>query len=647
MLSRRHTALALSTLLWSGGLAWASGAGLRDFLDLRVVRPFELYTRALLGREPPVDPRLKLISLDDKTAASLGDNRLPAGDLVVLLRAIATARPAAILIDALFSSDSDLSVADIDALASLRDVPTRLAAGAAVSNTPIGYRTELPPSALAGNWTALSGPPVAGPGHVYGPAAAYQPIFDQIGHVVLTDTLHVAPTLSLRDGNVIPHMALLAATDRRVGPGRIEVDGVVLPVDSRGRVPIDFVTPTRLADYSMGGLLAKARAGKPIQSIKEGDVVVILLNATTGSTDFYDSPLGRIRGGHILAANVNSTLRGSWLRQIEFDWVFILLAAVLGHVVGLWARATWFWPLFGGVIAAGLAAMTFSFTYLGWVIPAAMPVIGGMVPALATYAYRRHQDSQRHMRLQLDVATAATLQRHFFPPPLVESERYELAAYYHPAEAIGGDWFAYYADRDHLTVHIGDVTGHGTPAALVASFAKGATDMIHADYAKRGAGHPPLRQVHENLNDMIRAGIGELAFMTMFSVSIDLTKGEVHYLNSGHRPGLLVSATQKGVSMFTPNESTILGLAPLKPGKARTLPLAADATLLLLSDGLIDVPKALGVHVSESRLRGQLTTGTAATMRERILKDSGLQDAAASTFVDDVTFIVLKIKSSS
>ena len=82
-----------------------------------------------------------------------------------------------------------------------------------------------------------------------------------------------------------------------------------------------------------------------------------------------------------------------------------------------------------------------------------------------------------------------------------------------------------------------DVTGHGTPAALVASFAKGATDMIYADWSKRGAGHPPLRLVHENLNDMLRSGVGELAFMTMFSVTIDLRKHEIFYLNSGHRPG--------------------------------------------------------------------------------------------------------------
>ena len=39
-----------------------------------------------------------------------------------------------------------------------------------------------------------------------------------------------------------------------------------------------------------------------------------------------------------------------------------------------------------------------------------------------------------------------------------------------PAHTVGGDWFTYAIHQDRwLHVHIGDVTGHGTAAALLAA----------------------------------------------------------------------------------------------------------------------------------------------------------------------------------
>ncbi|NRA45437.1 MAG: hypothetical protein HRU09_10835 [Oligoflexales bacterium] len=49
--------------------------------------------------------------------------------------------------------------------------------------------------------------------------------------------------------------------------------------------------------------------------VEPDDIVLILPNMYTGSTDFHSSPLGYVPGGFFIASIINSTLNGKWLDQ--------------------------------------------------------------------------------------------------------------------------------------------------------------------------------------------------------------------------------------------------------------------------------------------------------------------------------------------
>jgi sigma-B regulation protein RsbU (phosphoserine phosphatase) len=73
-------------------------------------------------------------------------------------------------------------------------------------------------------------------------------------------------------------------------------------------------------------------------------------------------------------------------------------------------------------------------------------------------------------QLAMERAAAALLERSLLPPRLPDCSGLTFAARYAPAEdrAVGGDWYdAFTLPSARLWVAIGDVAGHGLPAAVV------------------------------------------------------------------------------------------------------------------------------------------------------------------------------------
>ncbi|MBF0548794.1 MAG: SpoIIE family protein phosphatase [Candidatus Riflebacteria bacterium] len=72
-----------------------------------------------------------------------------------------------------------------------------------------------------------------------------------------------------------------------------------------------------------------------------------------------------------------------------------------------------------------------------------------------------------------DLEVARILQENIFPEKPLEQNSWEIAGMCKPTTAVGGDYFDYFEiDKRHIMFIIGDVTGHGIPAALVVAMAK-------------------------------------------------------------------------------------------------------------------------------------------------------------------------------
>ena len=102
-----------------------------------------------------------------------------------------------------------------------------------------------------------------------------------------------------------------------------------------------------------------------------------------------------------------------------------------------------------------------------------------------------------------------------------------------PASDVGGDFFdAFFADERHLFFCVGDVSGHGIPAAL---FMARAIGLIRI--AAMGTRHP--EQLLERINEQLCARNAANIFVTLFCAFLDVVSGRLVYANGGHCPPFL------------------------------------------------------------------------------------------------------------
>lgn len=161
-----------------------------------------------------------------------------------------------------------------------------------------------------------------------------------------------------------------------------------------------------------------------------------------------------------------------------------------------------------------------------------------------------------------------------------------LGVHFAPRSSVGGDF--YHVERlneDQLLLAVGDVSGHGVQAALVA-----ATALKTLRFVLRG-GATPLDIVLA-CNDELREDLLPGQFISLFLAVIDTSDNTVTAICAGHHPALLVNLAREfpvqrvgrpGMALGLGNRDTLTRM--LKPV---TLTLQTGDLLVQATDGLIE-----------------------------------------------------------
>lgn len=640
-------------MCWLLILFFSNYTGFSFFVTHRVVKSVEFSFRSFAKHDVPIDSRLKVFGLDDKTAAILGKPFLNKSEWAAVFQTLSLSKPAAILIDSLFTSDL-YEAAPID----LNHVTksTRVVTGSFLSSKEIKYRNIVPSGKIFQNGFKDSSTPAwifqREGSYIYGPSSTNLGFIDFVGHIQIMRPTSVPLLFKDRNGIVIPHVALHASTSIVPEEKGIRVDSGLIPVDNEGHTEINYLTPSAAQNRvrSLKNVITAAASGKSVSTINEGDTVLLIFNYSTANTDNIDSPFGRIPGGYVLMSLINSTLNGRWLQEINWQWPLAGAAITAGIIIGHFCPVFWFWLAVAGGSAAIASLGIGCFSFASLVVPWFFPLCHFAGSALTSYGAQRFRESRVRMYLEMEMATAAALQKNYFPSPDCSTDKYEIATFYHSADAVGGDWYTYYVyNNDFLYVHIGDVTGHGTSAALLASYAKGATDMVRHEYGKTNADFIPLEVIHTSLNNILSQADSCSGLMTMISVMINLKTGASFCLNSGHRPVLVNRVNEEKVESITSRTPYILGFREFPSEVVAGSKILADQDVLLLySDGLLDVPVSRGIRCNEKILKKVLFENGNKSVQEirSVLAATFnvVKNRPSDPFIDDVTFIVVRLK---
>jgi CheY-like chemotaxis protein len=195
--------------------------------------------------------------------------------------------------------------------------------------------------------------------------------------------------------------------------------------------------------------------------------------------------------------------------------------------------------------------------------------------ALAVEALRSY--AEEHL-------VALTLQRSLLPAALPAIPGLAMSVRYVPASdqaEVGGDFYEALAWQDKILIAIGDVQGHSLRAATVMG------ELRHALRAFANEGHPPLA-ITGLVNDVLQAYHPNV-IATLCLALLDPASGELEIVNCGHMPPLIVDGD---ATAYRGQGGLMLGL-PIHDAHVERLVLPAGATVLLITDGLVEDRRAL------------------------------------------------------
>ena len=221
---------------------------------------------------------------------------------------------------------------------------------------------------------------------------------------------------------------------------------------------------------------------------------------------------------------------------------------------------------------------------------------------------RRHAADRRTARAEAarrarELDEAREIQRGLLPQALPTVDGWEVAAACEPAEVVGGDTFdVIQIDRHRLGLSLGDASGKGVPAALLASNLQAAVRSAAGRLLEPA---DLCAHVNRALCDSMTGG----HFITFFYGVLDTTSGELRYCNAGHLPPILASADGRLARLET--GGMVLGIAAEAAYREGTVALGRGDRLLIYTDGLTEARSPDGEEFAEDGLRRALAETSA------------------------------------
>ena len=225
------------------------------------------------------------------------------------------------------------------------------------------------------------------------------------------------------------------------------------------------------------------------------------------------------------------------------------------------------------------------------------------------------------------------------PEILPQLPGYDFGAQIVPMSSVGGDFYDFIPLDDHLLgIAIGDVSGHGVPAALFMALT---VTLLRAEACHHCVPREVLRGVNRQLLSLNREGM----FVTVLYGVLDATTGKFTYTRAGHEPPMFCSASgELTVPKLGPGR--VLGLFDDLPLAEYAIDLAQGSTLVLYTDGVTEAVDRQQELYGEERL-GQTVyanrTVPAQAVCGRVVESVAAHSGALGQH-DDVTVVTVQVK---
>jgi serine phosphatase RsbU (regulator of sigma subunit) len=254
----------------------------------------------------------------------------------------------------------------------------------------------------------------------------------------------------------------------------------------------------------------------------------------------------------------------------------------------------------------------------------------------------RHDQEVRQQLLEAEyrrktdeLEEARRFQLSLLPRELPEHPAYEVAVSMRTATEVGGDYYDFRVALDGaLVAAVGDATGHGAKAGTMVTVIK----SLFSAYPPGGKLGEFLGEANRTVRRM------ELGRMAMALCLARFENGRMTFSSAGMPPALVRRASDGRVDELAAPGMPLGSLAGVYDERA--VDLASGDLVLLMSDGLPELPDAEGEPMGYERVSQVVAEAAADTPKELIeaLLHAAVEWAGEGPPNDDITFVALRVR---
>lgn len=198
-------------------------------------------------------------------------------------------------------------------------------------------------------------------------------------------------------------------------------------------------------------------------------------------------------------------------------------------------------------------------------------------------------------KLEHELALARDIQMSLLPPSLPACNGFDFGARLLPMSQVGGDFYDFIqVDDGELGIAVGDVSGHGIPAALIMAISLA---VLRAEACRKGSPSQVLAAVNREL---LKLGSRRMFVTALYGI-LDLSTGHFAYSRAGHEPPV-VSLPSEDPYLADLGAGRLLGLFDDVVLADDSLVIPPGGALVMYTDGVIETRNSNRAFFGEQRL---------------------------------------------
>ena len=253
----------------------------------------------------------------------------------------------------------------------------------------------------------------------------------------------------------------------------------------------------------------------------------------------------------------------------------------------------------------------------------------------------REQVQQSFDAVDRELKAVAAIQRSLLPKKMPDVPGLDLATYYHTSARAGGDYYDLFPlPGNQWGILIADVSGHGTPAAVLMAVTH---SIVHSYPGPAATPGQMLEYVNQRLSAAYTSDVE--AFVTAFYAVYDPVSRKMTYACAGHPVPRLKRCSDNTLLTLDGERALPLGIIPETRYSDHQIQLISGDQLLFYTDGITEAHNLSGQMYGTERLDSVL--GNCGVNAQGLLNEvlaSVEEFTQGQRAEDDRTMVVMRVR---